>query len=192
MFSNSLDILRVLIRSKVIWHSFIIQNLFMKKSGFINLSDFLQKLHWVLWPVQVLLSFLSTLAGVFLWTCSRWRSLCAKAVCWIITSGLTWCRGWGSYRNHCIPLSCFSSSYSDCIPLAHTCASPSLQQDSFSFPSYVLKTANRLCCASSVWEVVNRELEWVSTLWSRAAAILIIIYKWVFFNFWVITLKLFI
>lgn len=56
-----------------------------------------------------------------------------------------------------------SSSYSDCIPLAHTCASLSLQQDSFSFPSYVLKTANRLCCASSAWEVVNRELEWVST-----------------------------
>lgn len=49
----------------------------------------------------------------------------------------------------------------------HTCASP---------PSCrrALKTANRLCCASSAWKVVNRESESVLTLRSRAAASFII------------------
>lgn len=149
----------------------------MKKSGFMNLCDFLQRR-------QFSLSFLSTAAGVFLWTCSRWLSPCAKAVCWIITSGLTWCRGWGSYRNHCIPLSCFSSSYFDCIPLTHTCASPSLLQESVSFSSYRRNIAHRPCCASSAWEVVNKGSDLNSM-----QLVLYLINKWLQ-NYSVIALKL--
>lgn len=135
----------------------------MKKSEFMNLCDFLQKLQWGRGFAELFVD------------CGWCFSLNLQPLTELL------CKGCMLNHNkwpHVVQrVGLLSESLYSTLMLfllvlwlhsthTHICASPSLLQESISFPSYRRKTAHLPCCASSAWEVVNKGSNWISVLCS--------------------------